>query len=118
MRIAKRIARSGRCSRREAERLIASGVVQLNGVIVTSPAINVTLKDRIVVDGEVLSPIQRTRVVLANKLKGELVTTNDEKGFSPVAVSCVGRNTVFNRLRKTGLDCHIMPVVCLARLTE
>lgn len=81
MRIAKRIARSGRCSRREAERLIASGVVQLNGVIVTSPAINVTLKDRIVVDGEVLSPIQRTRVVLANKLKGELVTTNDEEGF-------------------------------------
>ena len=88
--------------------MIASGVVQLNGVIVTSPAINVTLKDRIVVDGEVLSPIQRTRVVLANKLKGELVTTNDEKG----------RNTVFNRLRNTGLDCHIMPVVCLARLTE
>ena len=108
MRIAKRIARSGRCSRREAERLIASGVVQLNGVIVTSPAINVTLKDRIVVDGEVLSPIQRTRVVLANKLKGELVTTNDEKG----------RNTVFNRLRNTGLDCHIMPVGQLDYNTE
>ena len=111
MRIAKRIARSGRCSRREAERLIASGVVQLNGVIVTSPAITVTLQDKIAVDGEELSPIQRTRVVLANKLKGELVTTSDEKGSSPVPSSFVGRNTVFSRLRKTGLDCHIMPVV-------
>lgn len=111
MRIAKRIARTGRCSRREAEQLIASGVVQLNGVIVTSPAINVTLQDRIVVDGEALSPIQRTRVVLANKLKGELVTTSDEKGFATGRSSFVGRNTIFNRLRKTGLDCHIMPVV-------
>ena len=45
MRIAKRIARSGVCSRREAERWIEMGRVTLNGKVITSPAINVTQQD-------------------------------------------------------------------------
>ena len=81
MRIAKRIARSSICSRREAERLIEQGIVKLNGVLVSSPAVNVTSQDVITIDGEELPPFQRTRVVLAYKLPGELVTKNDEKGF-------------------------------------
>ena len=40
-RIAKRIARAGLCSRRDAERLIAAGRVALGGAIVRSPATNV-----------------------------------------------------------------------------
>ena len=80
MRIAKRIARSGVCSRREAERLIELGRVQVNGVLISSPALNVDKGDVICVDGKEISPIQRTRVVLANKLPGELITTVDEKG--------------------------------------
>lgn len=79
MRIAKRIARSGVCSRREAERLIENGRVSLNGTIVTSPAVNVTEKDSIRIDNKPLSPIQRTRVVIANKLDGELITTVDSQ---------------------------------------
>ena len=82
MRIAKRIARSGVCSRREAEELIQNGRVSLNGVLVTSPALNVTLKDRVCVDNVPLSPIQRTRVIVANKLSGELITKKDERGNS------------------------------------
>ena len=39
-RIAKTIARSGLCSRRDAERLIAEGRVILNGQRLTSPAVN------------------------------------------------------------------------------
>ena len=81
MRIAKRIARSSICSRREAERLIEQGIVKLNGVLVSSPAVNVTSQDVITIDGEELPPFQRTRVVLAYKLPGEFVTKNDEKGF-------------------------------------
>lgn len=80
MRIAKRIARSGVCSRREAEELIRNGRVSLNGVIVTSPALNVTDQDEVCVDMRRLSPIQRTRVIVANKRAGELVTTKDERG--------------------------------------
>lgn len=79
MRIAKRIARSGVCSRREAERWIEMGRVTLNGKVITSPAINVTQQDIIHVDNKPLSPIQRTRVIIANKLDGELVTTSDSQ---------------------------------------
>jgi len=41
-RIAKRIAAAGICSRREAEGLIATGRVKVNGRIISSPALNVT----------------------------------------------------------------------------
>ena len=51
-RIAKAIARAGIASRRDAEALIAQGRVTLNGTVLTSPAINVTDSDKIVVDGE------------------------------------------------------------------
>lgn len=81
MRIAKRIARSSICSRRDAERLIQQGVVKLNGVLVSSPAIDVTPQDVISINGEELPLFQRTRVVIAYKLPGELVTKKDEKGI-------------------------------------
>ncbi|KAK8816395.1 hypothetical protein WA556_001340 [Blastocystis sp. ATCC 50177/Nand II] len=108
MRIAKRIARSGVCSRREAEELIRNGRVSLNGVIVTSPALNVTDQDEVCVDRRRLSPIQRTRVIVANKRAGELVTTKDERG----------RRTIFDRLRAAGIDGHIIPVGQLDYNTE
>ena len=41
-RIAKRIARAGICSRRDAERLIEAGLVTVNGKKINSPALNVT----------------------------------------------------------------------------
>ena len=50
-RIAKVLARAGVCSRRDAERWIAEGRVKVNGRTLSSPAINVTERDRIVVDG-------------------------------------------------------------------
>lgn len=87
MRIAKRIARSGVCSRREAERLIGEGRVMVNNVLISSPALNVSIKDRVLVDGKEITPIQRTRVVLAHKLPGELITTQDEKGREFISTS-------------------------------
>ena len=41
-RVAKRIARSGLCSRRDAERLIAAARVAVDGLVLTSPAVTVT----------------------------------------------------------------------------
>ena len=49
-RIAKRIVRAGICSRRAAEQLIEDGKVSVNGDVITSPALNVTASDKIMVD--------------------------------------------------------------------
>ena len=87
-RIAKRIARSGLCSRREAEALIEQGKVLLNGKRLDSPAQNVTDADDIVVDGSPLPAMDPTRMWLYHKPKG-LVTTNKDPE---------GRTTIFDRL--------------------
>ena len=50
-RIAKVMARAGLASRRQAEAWIAEGRVTVNGAVISSPALNVTAADRIVVNG-------------------------------------------------------------------
>jgi len=89
-RIAKVLARAGLCSRRDAERWIADGRVAVNGRVITSPALNVTGRDRIAVDGEPLQERERTRLWLYHKPRG-LVTTNRDPE---------GRPTVFAALPK------------------
>lgn len=79
-RIAKRIARSGLCSRRDAERLIAEGRVLLNGKTLDSPAVNVTGEDRIVVDGKSLPEAEPVRLWRYYKPKGRVTTHNDPEG--------------------------------------
>jgi len=87
-RIAKVMARAGLCSRREAETWIENGRVQLNGKLLTTPAVTVTAKDKVLVDGEPLPMRERTRLWLYHKPRG-LVTTNKDPE---------GRPTVFDRL--------------------
>ena len=53
-RIAKRIARAGICSRREAEARILDGRVTVNGEMISSPALNVAARDKITIDGKPL----------------------------------------------------------------
>ncbi len=79
-RIAKVIARAGRASRREAERLIEAGRVTVNGQKITRPALNVTAADRIVVDGRPLDAPEPARLWLYHKPKGRVTTSRDEKG--------------------------------------
>ncbi len=89
-RIAKRLARAGIASRREAETMIAAGRVSVNGKRLSSPAINVMRSDRIEVDGKPLPEKERTRLWLYHKPAG-LVTTNRDPE---------GRQTVFESLPK------------------
>jgi 23S rRNA pseudouridine2605 synthase len=89
-RIAKRMARAGLCSRREAEAWIAAGRVKVNGKKITSPALNVTDSDAIAVDGKLLQAREETRLWLYHKPAGLMTTHKDPEG----------RPTVFERLPK------------------
>jgi 23S rRNA pseudouridine2605 synthase len=79
-RIAKRVARSGLCSRRDAERLIAEGRVLLNGRVLDTPAVNVGADDRIVVDGKPLPEAEPARLWRYYKPKGRVTTHSDPEG--------------------------------------
>ncbi|MBB3951972.1 pseudouridine synthase [Aureimonas jatrophae] len=88
MRIAKRLARAGISSRRDAEGMIADGRVSVNGRKLDSPALDVTMSDRIEIDGKPLPAIERTRLWLFHKPAGTVTTNHDPEG----------RPTVFDRL--------------------
>ncbi|MDC1280973.1 rRNA pseudouridine synthase [bacterium] len=79
-RIAKRIARSGLCSRREAERWITDGKVRLNNKILTECGTNVTKADLIEVNGKSLPDKISTKLWIYHKERGYLVTNNDPEG--------------------------------------
>ncbi|MBB2719732.1 UNVERIFIED_ORG: 23S rRNA pseudouridine2605 synthase [Rhizobium etli] len=87
-RISKVMARAGVASRRDIERMIMEGRVTLNGRVLETPVVNVTLADRIEVDGVPIRGIERTRLWLYHKPAG-LVTTNADPE---------GRATVFDNL--------------------
>ncbi len=74
-----RIARSGLCSRRTAEKLILEGRVQVNGETVIEMGIKVGEDDSVAVDGNILS-IAKKYVLLLNKPAGVLTTLSDPQG--------------------------------------
>ena len=79
-RIAKVLARVGVASRREAERMIESGRIAVNGEVITRAALNVTDRDRITVDGKPLGTPDAPRLWLYHKPTGRVTTNKDEQG--------------------------------------
>ena len=82
-RIARRLARAGIASRREAEAMIAAGRVKVNGRRLSSPAINVLPSDRIEVDGEPIPAVERTRLFLFHTPAGVVTTLSLTAGAAP-----------------------------------
>lgn len=79
-RIAKRIARAGVCSRRDAERMIVAGRVCVDGVPISSPALNVTRAMRVSVDGAPLPEAGKTRLWRYHKPRGLVTSHRDPQG--------------------------------------
>jgi 23S rRNA pseudouridine2605 synthase len=97
-RVAKRIARSGLCSRRDAERWIAAGRVAVDGEVLTSPGVTVSAANVVTVDGEPLPAPERARLFRYHKPSGLLTAARDPEG----------RPTIYDRL-PAGLP-RLMPV--------
>lgn len=74
-----RIAHSGLCSRRAAEKLIEAGRVLVNGSVVTELGVKVSPDDEVSVDGKVISVAKKYTLIL-NKPAGVLTTLHDPQG--------------------------------------
>jgi 23S rRNA pseudouridine2605 synthase len=105
-RVAKRIARSGLCSRRDAERLIAAGRVAVDGAVLSSPALSVTAANLVTVDGEPLPASEQPRLFRYHKPAGVLTAARDPEG----------RPTIYDRL-PDGLP-RLMPIGRLDMASE
>jgi 23S rRNA pseudouridine2605 synthase len=90
-RIAKVIARSGVCSRRDAEKLIVEGKVSLDGKRVTTPATKVQDGQSVAIDGKPLTAPEPARLWRYHKPSGLVTTHRDPEG----------RPTVFANLPKS-----------------
>jgi 23S rRNA pseudouridine2605 synthase len=98
-RLQKIIAAAGIASRRKAEEMIASGLVSVNGQIVTELGTKADPEhDHIRVNGKLLHGAERHIYVLMNKPKGYVTTVSDPEG----------RPTVMDLLR--GIHARVYPV--------
>lgn len=96
MRLAKAIAASGLCSRREAERRIEQSRVVVNHETVVTPAFNVSDSDVIEVDGKPLPEQSLPQICLFHKPKNCLTTRHDPQG----------RETIYDHLPKIYQSWH------------
>ncbi len=103
VRLNKFIANSGVCSRREADTLIQSGVVTVNGEVVTELGTKVNvLKDDVRFNGQRLKGEEKV-YILMNKPKGYVTTASDphaEKTVMELLSGCPTRVFPVGRLDK------------------
>lgn len=76
LRLNKYIANSGICARREADDLIAQGLITVNGTVITEMGFKVKKSDRVVYQGKKVNP-EKPVYVLLNKPKDFITTTDD-----------------------------------------
>lgn len=79
IRLNKFIAQSGICSRRKADELITSGLIQVNGKTITELGFKVSPNDKVLYQGEILTPKTTFEYLLFNKPKNCICTLKDEK---------------------------------------
>jgi 23S rRNA pseudouridine2605 synthase len=79
VRLNKFLSNAGICSRREADVLIAAGVIMVNGKVMTELGYKVKLDDDVKYDGETIKSFHK-RYVLLNKPKGYGTKLDDPKG--------------------------------------
>ena len=87
-RISKRLARAGLCSRQEAERWINAGRVSIDNKVIDTPAINVSNKNLILVDGKLIPTKDKTKLWRYYKPRGQITSNKNTEG----------RKTIFENL--------------------
>lgn len=93
------IANAGICSRREADKYIAAGIVTVNNKTVTEMGVKVKMTDDVRLDGRRLNAEQKVYVLL-NKPKGFTTTTEDPK--EDVTVMDLVKNACNERIYPVG----------------
>lgn len=83
IRLNKYLAGSGMCSRREADRMIKAGLVQVNGEVVTEMGVKVNYGDEVKYNGMVIKP-EPKRYILLNKPKDYITTLKDPSARNTV----------------------------------
>ncbi|MBL7110844.1 MAG: rRNA pseudouridine synthase [Bacteroidales bacterium] len=105
VRLNKYIANAGVCSRREADKLIKSGVVKVNGKVITELGTKILPTDKVQFGDQTLR-LEKSRYILLNKPKGFITTVEDPQK----------RNTVMALIREACPE-RVYPVGRLDRNT-
>ena len=77
MRLNKYIAKSGECSRRQADGFVQGGSVTVNGTLELNPAYQVLENDDVRFDGRRVEISQEFKTILLNKPMGYITTSRD-----------------------------------------
>lgn len=99
VRLNKYIANAGICSRREADKLIISGVIKVNGKIITDLGVKISPEDRVQYEDETIRS-EKKYYVLLNKPKGYITTTDDP--FDRKTVMFLVQNACKERIYPVG----------------
>ena len=103
IRLNKYVANAGVCSRREADVIIAKGLVKVNGEVVTEMGMKVSLNDEVTYKGKLLNPEKKVYLLL-NKPKGYVTTLDDPHAertvMELVSKACTERIYPVGRLDK------------------
>jgi len=100
VRLNKFISHNTKYSRREADRLIEEGKVNINRVVIKDYSYQVQKDDRVFLNGKLIKPKGKYELtmIVYNKPKGSLVTKKDDRG----------RTTIYHLL--PGKFRHFMPI--------
>ncbi|WP_136480260.1 pseudouridine synthase [Cognatitamlana onchidii] len=101
IRLNKYVANSGMCSRREADVHIATGLVAVNGKVVTEMGYKVKPGDEVRYDGARISP-EKKAYVLLNKPKGFATTTSEGKGRTVMDLVANATNSKIKPIGRLG----------------